>query len=210
MLSAVLTGACRPWAAVWHLGIPGLDPGYVSADGLEAVEVNRPDRSLRRRHGKSDPIDATSPARSTTTSPTQPPSRLPFARNRSHQLPYQHGHNRAEPQHATPAPTPSHRWSSRPPVLVPRRLGRHGRRPTEARPSTSTVDRSGSRWPADRSMAGPWSSTGRNRGETDLKPAARMLGVVVAMRATPTRRGEYDHHPIPSGGRGDRAAQVVR
>ena len=30
MLSAVLTGARRPWAAVWHLGIPGLDPGYVA------------------------------------------------------------------------------------------------------------------------------------------------------------------------------------
>jgi transposase len=31
---------------------------FVRAYGLEAVEVNRPDRSLRRRRGKSDPIDA--------------------------------------------------------------------------------------------------------------------------------------------------------
>jgi transposase len=38
---------------------------FVRAYGLEAVEVNRPDRSLRRRRGKSDPIDAQAAARST-------------------------------------------------------------------------------------------------------------------------------------------------
>jgi transposase len=38
---------------------------FVRADGLEAVEVNRPDRSLRRRRGKSDPIDAQAAARAT-------------------------------------------------------------------------------------------------------------------------------------------------
>jgi transposase len=31
---------------------------FARAYGLKAVEVNRPDRSLRRRRGKSDPIDA--------------------------------------------------------------------------------------------------------------------------------------------------------
>jgi hypothetical protein len=36
---------------------------FVRAYGLEAVEVNRPDRSLRRRRGKSDPIDAQAAAR---------------------------------------------------------------------------------------------------------------------------------------------------
>jgi transposase len=38
---------------------------FVRADGLPVVEVNRPDRSLRRRHGKSDPIDAQAAARAT-------------------------------------------------------------------------------------------------------------------------------------------------
>ena len=38
---------------------------FVRAYGLEVVEVNRPDRSLRRRHGKSDPIDAQAAARAT-------------------------------------------------------------------------------------------------------------------------------------------------
>jgi transposase len=38
---------------------------FVRAYGLEAVEVNRPDRSLRRRRGKSDPIDALAAARAT-------------------------------------------------------------------------------------------------------------------------------------------------
>jgi transposase len=38
---------------------------FVRAYGLEAVEVNRPDRSLRRRRGKSDPIDAQAAARAT-------------------------------------------------------------------------------------------------------------------------------------------------
>jgi transposase len=37
----------------------------VRAYGLEAVEVNRPHRSLRRRRGKSDPIDAQAAARAT-------------------------------------------------------------------------------------------------------------------------------------------------
>ena len=31
---------------------------FAHAYGLQVVEVNRPDRSLRRRRGKSDPIDA--------------------------------------------------------------------------------------------------------------------------------------------------------
>jgi transposase len=31
---------------------------FARAYGLQVVEVNRPDRSLRRRRGKSDPIDA--------------------------------------------------------------------------------------------------------------------------------------------------------
>ena len=38
---------------------------FVRAYGLQVVEVNRPDRSLRRRYGKSDPIDAQAAARAT-------------------------------------------------------------------------------------------------------------------------------------------------
>jgi transposase len=38
---------------------------FVCAYGLEVVEVNRPDRSLRRRRGESDPIDAQAAARAT-------------------------------------------------------------------------------------------------------------------------------------------------
>jgi transposase len=38
---------------------------FVRAYGLPVVEVNRPDRSLRRRQGKSDPIDAQVAARAT-------------------------------------------------------------------------------------------------------------------------------------------------
>ena len=38
---------------------------FARAYGLQVVEVNRPDRSLRRRRGKSDPIDAQAAARAT-------------------------------------------------------------------------------------------------------------------------------------------------
>jgi len=38
---------------------------FARAYGLPVVEVNRPDRSLRRRRGKSDPIDAQAAARAT-------------------------------------------------------------------------------------------------------------------------------------------------
>src|SRR4029450_2435151 len=36
---------------------------FVHAYGRQVVEVARPDRSTRRRHGKSDPIDAQAAAR---------------------------------------------------------------------------------------------------------------------------------------------------
>src|SRR5215213_5775835 len=38
---------------------------FVRADGLQVLEVDRPDRSTRRRRGKSDPIDAQAAARAT-------------------------------------------------------------------------------------------------------------------------------------------------
>jgi transposase len=38
---------------------------FARAYGLQVVEVNRPDRSTRRRQGKSDPIDAQAAARAT-------------------------------------------------------------------------------------------------------------------------------------------------
>jgi transposase len=38
---------------------------FARAYGLQVLEVNRPDRSTRRRHGKSDPIDAQAAARAT-------------------------------------------------------------------------------------------------------------------------------------------------
>jgi transposase len=38
---------------------------FARAYGLQVVEVNRPDRSTRRRRGKSDPIDAQAAARAT-------------------------------------------------------------------------------------------------------------------------------------------------
>jgi hypothetical protein len=67
--------AMSPWAErygpVERLGVEGTGTygaglaRFVRASGLEAVEVNRPDRSLRRRRGKSDPIDAQAAARAT-------------------------------------------------------------------------------------------------------------------------------------------------
>src|SRR5512132_1660313 len=36
---------------------------FLAAHGQHVVEVNRPDRQLRRRHGKSDPVDADAAAR---------------------------------------------------------------------------------------------------------------------------------------------------
>ena len=36
---------------------------FLAANGQVVVEVNRPDRSTRRRRGKSDPLDAEAAAR---------------------------------------------------------------------------------------------------------------------------------------------------
>ena len=67
---ALVTWAER-FGAVDRIGVEGTGTygagltRFVRAYGLEVVEVNRPDRSLRRRHGKSDPIDAQAAARAT-------------------------------------------------------------------------------------------------------------------------------------------------
>jgi transposase len=67
---ALVTWAER-FGAVERIGVEGTGTygaglaRFVRAYGLEAVEVNRPDRSLRRRRGKSDPIDAQAAARAT-------------------------------------------------------------------------------------------------------------------------------------------------
>ena len=53
---------------------------YGLASGLAVVEVDRPDRSTRRRRGKSDPIDAGAAARATLagTAATLPAPRPPW------------------------------------------------------------------------------------------------------------------------------------
>jgi transposase len=45
-------------------GAYGMDLArYLTAEGIEMTEVNRPNRRVRRRRGKSDPIDAEAAAR---------------------------------------------------------------------------------------------------------------------------------------------------
>jgi transposase len=67
---ALVTWAER-FGAVERIGVEGTGTygaglaRFVRAYGLQVVEVNRPDRSTRRRHGKSDPIDAQAAARAT-------------------------------------------------------------------------------------------------------------------------------------------------
>jgi transposase len=59
------------FGAVERIGVEGTGTygaglaRFVHAYGLQVVEVARPDRSTRRRHGKSDPIDAQAAARAT-------------------------------------------------------------------------------------------------------------------------------------------------
>ena len=67
---ALVTWAER-FRAVERIGVEGTATygaglaRFTRAYGLQVVEVNRPDRSTRRRHGKSDPIDAQAAARAT-------------------------------------------------------------------------------------------------------------------------------------------------
>jgi transposase len=59
------------FGAVEHVAVEGTGTygaglaRFVRAYGLQVVEVARPDRSTRRRRGKSDPIDAQAAARAT-------------------------------------------------------------------------------------------------------------------------------------------------
>jgi transposase len=67
---ALVTWAER-FGSVERIGVEGTGTygaglaRFARAYGLQVVEVNRPDRSTRRRHGKSDPIDAQAAARAT-------------------------------------------------------------------------------------------------------------------------------------------------
>ena len=53
---------------------------FARAYGLQVLEVDRPDRSTRRRRGKSDPIDAQAAARVTLAGWPPPPPRPATAR----------------------------------------------------------------------------------------------------------------------------------
>jgi transposase len=67
---ALVTWAER-FGAVERIGVEGTGTygaglaRFARAYGLQVIEVNRPDRSTRRRRGKSDPIDAQAAARAT-------------------------------------------------------------------------------------------------------------------------------------------------
>jgi transposase len=67
---ALVTWAER-FGSVERIGVEGTGTygaglaRFARAYGLQVVEVNRPDRSTRRRRGKSDPIDAQAAARAT-------------------------------------------------------------------------------------------------------------------------------------------------
>lgn len=59
----------RGWGEVIRVGVEGTGSygaglvRHLHADGVEVVEVDRPNRQLRRREGKSDPTDAVAAAR---------------------------------------------------------------------------------------------------------------------------------------------------
>ena len=64
---------CSPWlrelGTVERVGVEGTGSygagltRFLHAEGVVVVEVNRPNRQLRRSHGKSDPVDAVAAAR---------------------------------------------------------------------------------------------------------------------------------------------------
>ena len=66
---AALVGWARCFGAVDRAGVEGTGSygaglaRHLSGEGVEVIEVNRPDRSTRRRRGKTDAIDAESAAR---------------------------------------------------------------------------------------------------------------------------------------------------
>ena len=59
----------REFGAVERVGVEGTGSygagltRFLHAEGVSVVEVNRPNRQLRRSHGKSDPVDAVAAAR---------------------------------------------------------------------------------------------------------------------------------------------------
>lgn len=68
---AALFAWLREFGTVDKIGIEGTGSygsglaGYLRQNNVQVVEVNRPNRQVRRRHGKSDPADAEAAARAT-------------------------------------------------------------------------------------------------------------------------------------------------
>jgi transposase len=68
---AALLAWLREFGTIDRIGIEGTGSygsglaGYLHQQSVQVVEVNRPNRQVRRRHGKSDPADAEAAARAT-------------------------------------------------------------------------------------------------------------------------------------------------
>lgn len=68
---AALVAWLRAFGTIHRVGIEGTGPygagltRYLREQRIDLVEVNRPNRQTRRRHGKSDPADAEAAARAT-------------------------------------------------------------------------------------------------------------------------------------------------
>lgn len=68
---AALVAWLRDFGIIDRVGIEGTGSygsglaGYLRQQSVQVVEVNRPNRQVRRRHGKSDPADAEAAARAT-------------------------------------------------------------------------------------------------------------------------------------------------
>jgi hypothetical protein len=90
---------------------------FVRAYGVEVVEVDRPDRSLRRRQGKSDPIDAQAAARATLAgvAATTPKTREGLLLGQHHRPPGPVGEPLKHHPSALPVPAgtqPASQWQA--------------------------------------------------------------------------------------------------
>jgi transposase len=71
---------CGPITAVGIEGTGSYGAGlarYLTSQGVRLVEVDRPDRRARRKHGKSDPTDAIAAVRPSSPHPPSSASRWP-------------------------------------------------------------------------------------------------------------------------------------
>jgi len=172
--------------------------GFARADGLQVVEVDRPDRSTRRRQGKSDPIDAQATLVGVAaTTPKTRDGQVEMIR-----VPESPAAAPSKP--GWQPPSSSTGCCTAPPTHSPSRCSASTPRPWLVPVRPCGPDPSPAPPPPPRPRCGPWPGAGSNsRRARPTRPPAPGPGHLGRAHPAGTARGRDRHRRAAAGHAGD-------